>query len=111
MGIFDFFKKPTTANYDTPHPLNILSVTTKASAGLPKVVADYESGGGQTATSTNAKIYGSSDLVNSCVNYIAETGALSKFTIHQLEKDGSLSPVKDKRLRRLFDVAPNDFTT
>lgn len=110
MGFFGLFKKDPEPTGKAHDPLNILSVT-KASPALPKVIQDYESGGGRTSSTANQKIYSSSDLVNSAVNYIAETGALAKFSINQVDKDGKLSPVKDKRLRRLFEVAPNAYYT
>ena len=55
--------------------------------------------------------YDVSDLINSCVNYISETGALTKFKVGVLDSNGILVYHKDKKLMRLFNHAPNSFVT
>lgn len=107
--MFDWFKrKPKDGSVQQ----NAFSVSVQKSSGaLPEYVKDYESGGKRPSTETNYTTYSTSDLVNSCVNYITETGGLVKFRIGQKDKDGKIQPIKDKKVRELFDTSPNPYYT
>ena len=83
----------------------------KASSAAPEYVKQYEDAGGKPSVSTYYTAYSSSDLVNSCVSYIAETGGLTRFKIRQKDKSGKLLPLKNKKVRALFENAPNSFFT
>lgn len=106
--MFDWFKSKPVAEQTMQLAETLV---TKSSGALPEYVQDYTSGGGKPSTETYFTTYKTSDLVNSCVNYIAETGALTKFKIGQKDKDGKIQPIKDKKVRALFDTAPNQFYT
>lgn len=107
--MFDWFKqKPKDSSVEQ----KAFSVSVEKSSGaLPEYVKDYESGGKRPSTETNYTTYSTSDLVNSCVNYITETGGLVKFRIGQKDKDGKIQPVKDRKVRELFETSPNPFYT
>jgi len=106
--VFDWFRKKPVVETTTQIATTL---STKASAALPEYVKDYVSGSGKPSTETYFNTYKTSDLVNSCVNYIAETGALTKLRIGQVDKDGKIQPIKDKKVKALFDTAPNQFYT
>jgi len=106
--VFDWFKSKPVVEQTTQLAETLV---TKSSGALPEYVQDYTSGGGKPSTETYFTTYKTSDLVNSCVNYISETGALTKFKIGQKDKDGKIQPIKDKKVRALFDTAPNQFYT
>ena len=83
----------------------------KSSKATPDYVADYESAGGKPSTDAYVSAYSSSDLVNSCVSYISEAGGMSKLKIGQKDKSGKMIPLKNKKVRAMFDGAPNQFIT
>lgn len=104
-GVKRFFsKKPQEA------PLAD-SFVTKSSTALPDYVQDYESGGNKPSVSSYYTTYSKSDLVNSCVNYITETAGMTKFRIAQKDSSGRLVPIKNKKVREMFDNAPNQYFT
>ena len=107
--MFNWFrKKPEEPIVST----DAFSVSVEKSSGaLPEYARDYLSGGKRPSTETYYTTYSTSDLVNSCVNYIAETGGLVKFRIGQVDKEGKIQPIKDKKVKELFDTAPNPFYT
>ncbi len=109
MNIFNFFKNK---NMDDKKSHSAIILTTeKAAKANSTFVSDYKNGGKTDYNQNGETYYTTSDLVNSCVNYIAETGALTKLTIGLRGKNGDITDIKDKKLKRLFEVAPNQFTT
>lgn len=84
---------------------------TKASAAAPDYVQDYENAGNKPTVDTYYTAYSTSDLVNSCVSYISETGGLTKFKVGQKDKSGKMLPLKNKKVKALFEGAPNSFIT
>jgi len=105
-GIKRYFSKPEVQKETLAD-----SYVTKSSTALPEYVADYESGGKKPSVSSYYTTYGTSDLVNSCVNYISETAGMTKFVIGQKDTSGRLVPLKNKKVRELFDSAPNQYFT
>ena len=105
MGLLTFFKKPPAKSHSS------FIIESKASKGNSETSNDYLNGAKTDYNADGETYYTTSDLVNSCVNYIAETGALTRLTVGLKDVDGKITPLKDKKINKLFNVAPNDFTT
>jgi len=103
MGLFDLFKgKPK--DYQK---LNV-DLTTKASKNAPRVVRDYQSGSGNLASPNEEATYRTSDLITSCVEYIAGTASQTKVKFLERSSDNKYEAVKDKKLLEI-EKTPNPF--
>ncbi len=107
FNLLDIFKKKEEEVAQKSH---IVSAIEKAAKANTEISDDYKNGGSTDYNTDGEEYYTSSDLVNTCVNYIAETGALTEIKAG-LMVDGKMVPLKDKKLKRLFEVAPNEFFT
>ena len=113
MGLLNWFnKEPTKPSTPAPQGKSVMGISiNKATAALPKIVGDYADGGGQLATTQEEGSYATSDLIYACVDYIASTASQAGLQIHEKDAEGKLTPIKDKKIVRLFGYAPNDFYT
>ena len=106
---FGLFKKKEKIEQE---PLaETIKIETKASSALPEYVSAYKDGGKKPSVSTYYTAFSASDLVNSCVNYISEAGGMTKFKVYQKDKSGKPIPLKNKKVKALFENAPNTFFT
>lgn len=87
------------------------SVQQKSSGALPVYVQNYLGGTGAPSVSNNYTTFSTSDLVNSCVNYISETGGLTKFRILEVNSEGKRLPIRDKKVAELFSTSPSPYHT
>ena len=83
----------------------------KATRASKEIVQDYVDGGQNPATDEVEKYYSTSELINSCVRFIAETAGMAKPRVYRLNPNtGEKLPVRDKKLRDWIN-RPNPFLT
>lgn len=87
------------------------SVSAKATKYTPRIIGDYADGANQLSDEDQEASYSTSDLIYSCVDYIATTAGQATIRIGEKDKSGKIVPIKDKKIQELFDYAPNDFNT
>lgn len=80
----------------------------KASKNTPEIARLYQNGQRKDANSSHEETFATSDLIYSCVDYIAKTAAQAELKIGIVDKDGKIAPVKDKKLQEMFDTSPNN---
>ena len=111
MGFFDLFKKkkPKEEKIDNPNN-SFIFFNTKATKANKKIFKDYTDGSGKIASSGQENSFHTSELVFSCVDYIAKAGSQAIPMLYQLDNKGNRVPVKDRKLRDWI-AQPNPFIT
>ncbi len=83
-------------------------LVTKASKNTPEIAKLYQNGQRKDANSTHEETFATSDLIYSCVDYISKTAAQAELKIGEIGADGKIGDVKDKKLKEMFESAPNN---
>jgi HK97 family phage portal protein len=81
---------------------------TKASKNTPEIAKLYTNGQRKDANSSYEDTFATSDLIYSCIDYIAKTAAQADLKIGEVGADGKIGDVKDKKAKEMFENAPNN---
>ena len=111
MGIFDFFKrKKTSKQQEGQNNGSVVLLNMKATKANKEVFKTYTGGSGKLASSGQENSFHTSELVFSCVDYIAKASSQAMPELYQLDSKGNRTPVKDKKLKEWI-TNPNPFLT
>ena len=111
MGIFDFFKKDkTSTSKEQQNSSDVMFLNTKATKANKEVFKSYTGGSGKLASSGQENSLHTSELVFSCVDYIAKASSQAVPELFQVDNKGNRVPVKDKKLKEWI-TTPNPFLT
>jgi HK97 family phage portal protein len=105
MGLFNFFKK------SPPSHGSAVIVTTKASKNNEEAMKNYTDGNGSLANSAEEGSLHTSELVFSCVDYIAKAASQAVPRIGIVDKNGKLTPLKPNDKLNEWVKNPNPFFT
>jgi len=110
-----FKKKPEEPkNTSEAHKRDVrvieFGTTEKATKAEKERMIEYVAGGNNPANPTIEKYFATSELINACVRYIAETAGQAEPKLFQQTPDGELVPVNDAKLQEWIAV-PNPLLT
>ncbi len=101
---------PFKSKITTPEPLstNLIPVT-KATKAQPEIIEEYKDGNGALSKSVEENTLHTSELIFSCVDYIAKAASQAVLTIEEVNpKTGDSKPIRDKALLK-WAKSPNAF--
>jgi len=112
MGLFDFFKKtPDEQEPQVPSAMTIGPAVEKVTRAQKELMTPYKDGGQNLAKSNEENFLGTSELVFSCVDYIAKAASQATPILYSYnDKKSEKKPVKDKKLQAWVNQ-PNPFWT